>query len=148
MAILTMPFITLILRTKVEQEISAAGWKWLFNRCDPSQNYDGEIMVFGSMNFLDVTRNIEDLVSFGFIGPDKGEASDMVVWEGPFGATTYQPDWLSLVEVEFFDDTSTKANAWKLTKSGVYELVDFHSDRSLPTKGYDCDWAPKIGKIG
>lgn len=148
MAIITMPFYTLILRTQVEQEISAAGWKWLFQRCDPYRNYDGEIMVFGSMNAIEVQMNIDTLTSFGFMGPNMESEADMVVWEGPFGATSHQPAWLSLVEVEFFGDQSITQEAWKLTNSGVYELVDFHSARELPIKGYNCDWAPKIGKIG
>ena len=81
MAIELMPFITLILRVDVEQEISAAGWKYLMYHSDRTRNFDGEIMVFGSMNGADVERDIGTLTSFGFVGPDNVEQSDMVVWE-------------------------------------------------------------------
>ncbi len=34
-----------------------------------------------------------------------------------------------------------------MENSNVYELVDFESQIDLPTKGYECDWLPYIGKI-
>ena len=73
MAIELMPFITLILRVDVEQEISTAGWKYLMYYSDRARNFDGEIMVFGSMNGADVDRDIGTLTSFSFVGPDNGE---------------------------------------------------------------------------
>ena len=35
----------------------------------------------------------------------------------------------------------------KKKDSGVYKLLNFEADITLPTKGYDCDWSPLIGKI-
>lgn len=148
MAIECMPFITLILRINVQQKISAEGWKYLMHYCDPHSNFDGEIMVFGAMSGRDIQKYVDALSSFGFVKPDNGDKSDMVIWEGPFGATTEVPEWLTTVDVEFFDDETQAVKAWKLTNSGVYNLLDFHRSPELPMKGYECDWAPKIGKIG
>ncbi len=147
MAIRLMPFITLILRPGVEQEISAKGWRYLFHHCDPHRNFDGEIMVFGAMSGRDIKIYIDELTSFGFIGPGNGEHSDMVIWEMPFGPTSGMPSWLSIVDVKFFDRTTKNCKAWKLSSSGVYRLIDFHSAIEAPTKGYECDWPPLIGKI-
>ncbi|MEN8677229.1 MAG: hypothetical protein ABF298_07585 [Alteriqipengyuania sp.] len=148
MAIRMMPFYTLILRTSVEQEISAKGWRYLFHHCDPHRNFDGEIMVFGAMSGHDIEIDIDALTSFGFIGPDNGESSDMVVWQSPFGATSGMPSWLSVVDVKFFDDTARNCKAWKLSNSEVYRLIDFHSAMETPTKVYEWYWPPLIGKIG
>ena len=145
MAIKLMPFITLILRVDTPTEVSAAGWRYLFERRNPYRNCDGEIMVFGAMSGSDIDGQIAVLTSFGFVGPDQGEKSDMVVWE--FGPATEIPSWLSVVEVTFFDDGIKPCRAWKLTNSQVYELIDCHSRLELPTKGYQCDWPPLIGKI-
>ncbi|MDE3237865.1 MAG: hypothetical protein KGN33_02770 [Paracoccaceae bacterium] len=147
MAIKVMPYITVILRTQVEQPISSEGWRYLANSVDPSRNFDGEIMVFGFMGGNGVQRCIDRLTSFGFIGPDRGNQSDIVVWEGPFGPATSMVDWLSLVDVNFFDANIEPCQAWKLTNSSVYTLLDFHILENLPTKGYECDWHPNIGKI-
>ena len=147
MAIRIMPFITLILRPHVQQEISAEGWRYLFHHCDPHRNFDGEIMVFGAMSGHDIEVHIDALTSFGFIGPGNGENSDMVLWEMLFGPTSDMPSWLSVVDVTFFDDTASPCKAWKLSDSGVYQLLDFHTGIEAPTKGYECDWAPLIGKI-
>ena len=69
---------------------------------DPHTNFDGEIMVFGAMSGQDIQRYVDTLSSFGFIEPNNGNNSDMVIWEGPFGATTDVPEWLTTVSVEFF----------------------------------------------
>ena len=37
--------------------------------------------------------------------------------------------------------------AWKMKNSGVYDLINFEANLSLPRKGYQCDWPPLIGKI-
>lgn len=147
MAIKLMPFITLIVRINVQQKISAEGWRYLMYYSQPQKNFDGELMVFGAMNGRDIEDYEKTLTSFGFIGPDKGEKSDMVVWESIFEAVTYVPSWLSVVDVKFFDAEKPDVRAWKLTDSGVYRLVDFSNRAELPTKGYECDWQPFIGKI-
>ena len=41
MAIQTLSFISLILRSYVEQSISTEGWKSLFGQVDPYRNFDG-----------------------------------------------------------------------------------------------------------
>jgi hypothetical protein len=148
MAIECMPFITLILRVNVQQEISAKSWKFLMYYSDPNTNFDGEIMVFGAMSGQDIQQYVDRLSSFGFVEPNNGDHSDMVIWEGPFGATSDIPEWLTTVSVEFFDERTDDIQAWKLTDSGEYNLLDFHSTAKLPMKGYECDWEPKIGKIG
>ena len=85
MAIQTLSFISLILRPYVEQPISTDGWKYLLAQTDPHRNFDGEIMAFGAMSGQDIDRIIQALVSFGYIGPDQGDKSDMVLsalWGG------------------------------------------------------------------
>src|SRR6056297_655642 len=116
MAILEMPFYTLILRVNVEQEISAEGWRALFQRVNPASNFDGELMVFGSMNEMDLQAHIDALKSYGFLGPENGDGSDMVIWGSPIGALSDVPNWLSYIEVEFFDDRPP-CKAWKLANS-------------------------------
>lgn len=145
MAIKLMPFITLILRVNTASEVSAAGWRYLFERRNPYRNCDGEIMVFGAMSGSDIERQIGILTAFGFVGPDHDEQSGMVVWE--FGPTTEMPSWLSVVDVTLFDDTAKPCRAWKLTNSRVYGLIDFHNRQDLPIKDYQCDWPPLIGRI-
>ncbi|NHQ74190.1 hypothetical protein HAT86_06890 [Roseovarius gahaiensis] len=98
------------------------------------------------MNGMDLHANIDALKGYGFVGPDNGEESDMVLWASPLGGMSYQPSWLSHIDVEFFDDRPT-CKAWKLTNSQIYGLVDFFNGAELPTKGYECDWEPKIGRI-
>ncbi len=145
MAIKLMPFITLILRVETPNSVSAGGWRYLLKRCNPQKNFDGEIMVFGAMSGGDIDHEVAMLRSFGFIGPGEGEWSDMVVWE--FGPSEAMPSWLSVVEVTFFDEGAKPCRAWQLTNSQVYTLIDFHTRVELPTKGYQCDWPPLIGKV-
>jgi hypothetical protein len=47
----------------------------------------------------------------------------------------------------YFDEALPPVKAWKKKNSGVYKLLNFESDIAVPTKGYDCDWPPHIGKI-
>ena len=146
MAIQTLSFISLILRPYVAQPISTDGWKYLFAQADPHRNFDGEIMAFGTMSGHDMDRIIHDLTSFGYIGPDQGDQSDMVVSD-MFTGTDKLPAWLELVDVQFFDESRTPTQAWKMKKSNVYSLLDFEANLATPTKGYECDWPPYIGKI-
>ena len=145
MAIRLMPAITLILRIDTPSEVSATGWRYLFERKNPYRNCDGEIMVFGAMSGADIDQDIDLLTSLGFVGPNQGEQSDLVVWE--FGPITEMPSWLSVVEVKYFEEAVKPCRAWKLTNSQVYSLIDFCSGLELPRKGYQCDWPPLIGKI-
>ena len=147
MAIQTLSFISLILRPYVEQPISTDGWKSLFAQVDPYRNFDGELMAFGTMSGHDMDRIIHDLVSFGYVGPDQGDKSDMVV-SSSFSGGSNIPSWLELVDVKFFDEEQAPVQAWKMKESGVYDLINFEADLSLLRKGYQCDWSPLIGKIG
>ena len=146
MAIQTLSFISLILRPYVKQPISTEGWRFLFGQVDPYRNFDGELMAFGTMSGQDMARIVETLVSFGYVGPDKGETSDMIVSD-MFSRTDKLPSWIELVEVQFFDDNRAPTQAWKMKNSGVYDLVNFEAKLDLPRKGYQCDWPPLIGKI-
>ena len=89
---------------------------------------------------------INKLTSFGYLGPEKGEASDMVLAE-LFGEPLEVPSWVEIVDVNFFDQKLSPVRAWKKKDSGVYKLLNFESRMSHPTKGYECDWPPHIGKI-
>lgn len=91
-------------------------------------------------------RIIEELISVGYVGPNEGDKSDMVVSD-MFSAGSNIPAWLELVDVKFFDESGPPTQAWKMKKSNVYELLNFEADITLPTKGYECDWPPYIGKI-
>ena len=147
MAIQTLSFISLILRPYVQQPISTDGWQYLLARADPHRNFDGELMAFGTMSGRDMDRIIHDLTSFGYIGPDQGDQSDMVVSD-MFAGTDTLPSWIELVDVTFFDAEAPPVQAWKMKNSGVYDLINFEADLTLPRKGYQCDWPPLIGKIG
>jgi len=146
MAIQTLSFISLILRPYVKQPISTDGWKSLFAQVDPHRNFDGELMAFGTMSGRDMDRIIHDLTSFGYIGPDLGDKSDMIVSD-MFMGTDSLPSWIELVDVTFFDEEAPPVKAWKMKKSNVYSLLDFEANLATPTKGYECDWPPYIGKI-
>ena len=98
--------------------------------------------------YLENIKN--NLVSFGYIGPDEGEESDMIISDMLFGEK-HIPSWLELVDVTFFDNNLHAVRAWKKKESNVNKLLNFEAsieaDISLPTKGYECDWPPHIGKI-
>ena len=64
-----------------------------------------------------------------------------------FTGTYTLPSWIELVDVTFFDEEALPVKAWKMKKSGVYDLINFEADLSLLRKGYQCDWPPLIGKI-
>ncbi len=144
MAIVSLPFISLILRPYVDQPISVDGWKYLFEH--KGRNFDGELMAFGAMSGEDMDNIIEQLVSFGYVGPNIGDESDMMVFDS-FTGTQNRPSWLELVDVQFFDKESEPVQAWKMKNSGVYNLIDLFG-KVGGTKGYECDWPPLIGKIG
>ena len=145
MAIVTLPFYGIVLRPFVEQDISSSGLKYLLSYSEFGRNFDGEIMVFGSMNPTDHNNYIERLISFGYKGPDNGDNSDMAQSQTHF--LDKCPSWLEIVNVQFFDKSVEPVTAWKMKTSNVYELIDFHDGRKVPVKGYQCDWPPHIGKI-
>jgi len=146
MAIQTLSFISLILRPYVKQPISTDGWKYLLSHADPHRNFDGELMAFGTMSGQDMDRIMQALISFGYVGPDQGDQSDMIVSD-MFTGTDKLPSWIELVDVKFFDEETPPVQAWKMKKSNVYSLLDFEGNIATPTKGYECDWPPYIGKI-
>ena len=138
MAIQTLSFISLILRPYVQQDIDPDGWAYLLDHADPNRNFDGEIMAFGAMSGGDIDRIINHLFAYGYNRPDTGENSDMVIYD-MFTGASFVPSWLELVDVTFFDETHPPVKAWKKKDSGVYKLLNFEADITLPTKGYDCD---------
>ena len=146
MAIQTLSFISLILRPWVKQDIDPDGWAYLLNQADPNRNFDGDIMAFGAMSGGDIDAIINTLFAYGYIRPDSGEKSDMVISDMMWGSS-YVPSWLELVDVTFLDENRPPVKAWKKKNSGVYKLLNFEANISLPTKGYECDWPPQIGKI-
>ena len=146
MAIQTLSFISLILRPYVQQPISTDGWQYLLAQVDPYRNFDGELMAFGAMSGRDMERIIYELISFGYLGPNEGDQSDMIV-SYMFTGTDNLPSWIELVDVSFFNEDQPPAKAWKMKNSGVYDLINFEANLSLPRKGYQCDWPPLIGKI-
>lgn len=153
----------IFLRPFVVQQISAAGWKALFEQ-KSSRNFDGEIMVFGYLSYPALQNTLSNLKSYGYFGP-----KDMF---GDYGKTswgkrksghdfdifceTYQnerrplkhPAWVESVEVTFFDDARPSVQAWKMKDSEVYDLLDHRTGTYIGRKGEDCDWHPHIGKRG
>ena len=144
MALVRIPFIGLIFRPFVEQEISRECLLGLLKQINPERNFDGELMVFGAMNTRNIEARYEFLIKGGYKGPSSGEEADMA-----FSFDGYlqdPPSWLHTTEVRFFDDKIPAVTAHKFTNSQVYQLVDFHGDYH-GVKGYECDWEPFIGKI-
>jgi hypothetical protein len=131
----------------VQQPISTDGWQYLLSQADPHRNFDGEIMAFGAMSGRDMDRIMQALISFGYVGPDQGDKSDMFISD-MFTGTDKLPSWIELVDVKFFDEATPPIQAWKMKKSNVYELLNFEAALDKPVKGYQCDWPPFIGKIG
>ena len=144
MALVRIPFIGLIFRPFVEQEISRECLLGLLKQINPERNFDGELMVFGAMNTRDIEARYKFLIKGGYKGPSSGEEADMA-----FSFDGYlqdPPSWLHTMEVRFFDEKIPSVTAHKFTNSQVYELVDFHGEYH-GVKGYECDWEPYIGKI-
>ena len=144
MALVRIPFIGLIFRPFVEQEISRECLLGLLKQINPERNFDGELMVFGAMNTRDIEARYKFLIKGGYKGPSSGEEADMA-----FSFDGYlqdPPGWLHTTEVRFFDDKIPAVTAHKFTISQVYQLVDFNGDYH-GVKGYECDWEPFIGKI-
>lgn len=72
-------------------------------------------MAFGAMSGYNVDKIIQTLVSFGYVGPNEGDKSDVIVsdmftGEGPL------PSWIELVDVTFFDEDQPPVKAWKMKK--------------------------------
>jgi hypothetical protein len=74
-----LSFISLVLRAYLQPPISTGGWKYLLTHADPHRNFDGELMAFGTISGQDMERIIKRLVSFGYVGPDEGDKSNIVV---------------------------------------------------------------------
>ena len=68
----------------------------------------------------------------------------MIISDMLFGEK-HIPSLLEIVDVTFFDKSIPSVKAWKKKKSGLYKLLNFEADKSLPTKVYECDWSPHIG---
>ena len=66
MALVRIPFIGLIFRPFVKQEISRECLLGLLGQINPEKNFDGELMVFGAMNTRDIEANYEFLIKGGY----------------------------------------------------------------------------------
>lgn len=142
MAIAVMPFYSIVLRVFVEQDISQRGWRTLMLQAALGR-FDGEIMALGAMNSMDLEHQIEMLEEFGYKHPRHGDEADFAVFESGIGKMPY---WLECVKVNSLDDERIW-DAWKLRDSEVYTLHEFTKPTEYPTKGYQIDWPPHIGKI-
>ena len=145
MAIAVMPYYALVLRPIVSQEISNETLKWLLTHADRSCNFDGEIMVFGAMENGAILSKARKLEQAGYMGSSEGDEADFVL--AHHGRLENCPSWLTTVNVKFFDTEIEPFQAWKFSKSDVYDLLNFHRRLPLPMKGYQCDWEPFIGQI-
>jgi hypothetical protein len=54
---------------------------------------------------------IEQLISFGYIGPNEGDMSDTVV-SSSFSGGSNIPSWLELVDEKFFDEEMPPVQAF------------------------------------
>jgi hypothetical protein len=138
-----MPFYAIILRPFVEQKIAEHGWRNIVQWAAMGL-FDGEILALGAMNPQDIEDSADLLDRVGFKGPKFGDDADYAMFSSGVGT---MPAWLECVEVRLLDDPKIKFDAWKMKNSEVYELHDFHDRKKYPTKGYEVDWPPYIGKI-
>ena len=69
MALVRIPFIGLIFRPFVEQEISRKCLLGLLKQINPERNFDGELMVFGAMNTRDVQARYDFLIKGAIKAP-------------------------------------------------------------------------------
>jgi len=141
-AIRVLPFYAIVLRPLVSQDLNQPIWRMLLKNA-VNGLFDGEIMAFPSME-LPSLRTIAGLLKAGgYNGPEHGDHADFVWFERGEGK---MPNWLEKVELRFFDSDRVSA-AWKMVNSEVYSLVDQNDQASAPTKGYQVDWPPFIGRI-
>jgi len=153
----------IFLRPFVEQQISAAGWKALFEQ-KSSRNFDGEIMVFSHLSDPNRQQKLDALKSYGYLGPknmfgDAGETfwgraqsgEDFDIFCEYYGSEREKlkyPSWLERINITFFDEKRPPIQAWKMKNSDVYNLIDFNGGGNIGRKGENCDWHPHIGKRG
>ena len=83
MALVRIPFIGLIFRPFVEQEISRECLLGLLKQINPERNFDGELMIFGAMNTRDIQARYDFLIKVGYKSPSSGEEADMAFSFGP-----------------------------------------------------------------
>ena len=76
-------------------------------------------------------RIIHDLISFGYVSPNEGDQSDIIVLDMFMGADNL-PSWIEIVDVTFFGEEQPPVKAWKMKKSSVYDLINFEANLSLP----------------
>ena len=143
MAIRILPFHAIVLRPFVSQDITQSGWRMLVLNAAGGL-FDGEIMAFGSMDFVAIRGLATNLEGAGFKGPVQGGDADFTLQDRGEGL---MPRWLQKVVVKYFDESGVSA-AWKMVGSEVYTLHDRSGRPHHPTKGYEVDWEPFIGKIG
>lgn len=143
MAIRVQPFFSIVLRPFVPQNVSRRGWTLLVHQA-ASGLFDGEIMVFVAMSMTDIKAISATLERSGFRSSSQDENPDYAVFDRGYGV---MPNWLEQVDVLHFSDKQKKDVAWKMVHSEIYTLHDHGLRSALPTKGYDVDWYPLIGKL-
>jgi len=143
LAITVMPFYAIILRPFVDQPIAERGWQRIVQWAAMGL-FDGEILAIGAMGYPQIRRDANFLEEVGFKGPSAGEDADFAEFSSGCGD---MPGWLERVEVRSLDDPKMKFDAWKMRNSEIYELHTFHDRQKYPTKGYEVDWPPYIGRI-
>ena len=134
----------MIFRPFVKQDISQEWLIWLLGQINPERNFDGELMVLGSMSSHEIEAKQEILIKGGYKGPSFGDEADMAISSS--GDLQFPPDWLQTTEVRFFEKQISAVRAHKFKNSQVYDLIDFLGEYR-GAKGYTCDWEPFIGKI-
>lgn len=128
----------LILRVNVHQHITQDGWKFLLSHARFPFNFDGEIYGLGfGME--------EELLGYGFRGPEAGEHADYVDVDHGYQTAVNQVNWLELVDVVPIVSSVDPFKAWKLKKSGVFTVGTV--DDQLVMKGTEVDWSPLVSAI-
>jgi hypothetical protein len=142
MMIALKSFVALVIRLKVAQDISQAGWRYLVNAAEGLSNCDGEILAIHAIKKT-YLRDIPDILQHvGFKGPEAKDEADFVLVDRKRPITV---SWLERVTVSPLIDTLEPFLAIKLKASQVHQVsqkgVVYH-------KGYDVDWPPEVGRIG
>lgn len=128
----------LILRVEVSQLVNQEGWKYLLAEARYPFNFDGEI--FGMHSTMK-----SRLCEFGFRGEEAGQEADFVDVDRGYRFASRTVNWLERVPVSPLVDGLKPFEAWKLKKSGTYDVATL--DDRVVTKGTHVDWPPLIGKI-
>lgn len=133
----------LVLRVKVEQDISQEGWRFVMSSVLPTPwewrqlgtpNFDGEILCISAMNPMDMANISEELLSFGYRWSKDLKGSDFA-W---FALETPKLEWLEDVRPEPLKSDLPEVELWQLRGSRLNYFAD-HQGR-IWWRGKDYDW--------